>query len=383
MSDRYADDIKRIVGVDKTKSALSQAVVREGIPGKRGIGYYTADKRSVQTASGNSGEGGTQIPPQPDDNQDTKIKSTGKSPDPRNPLSGIKEEGDNTFDVEDVLDGKAGPTFSSSINSGLGAFEGASGGTLDTLSGIVDCDTGKELEVHLVDDPPPPEGWQAWNMPPTDDDFIAGLYWRPNVTFTNPLTYGAQTLAACKNALIGETVGTGRTLKAVIASGDGDSEPGVAPGSEAWARYSYNETDDATFLTGFEQLSCLLPTDYTAQPFCSTTAPALEQEADGKMQLTFKNGAFSSNPYEATADKVPALEGQGTLSFLGFCFGESNSRSGVLRKAINGGFMLYETDPMDGTVIADGIVRVYNSSGRLAAATDAVGLKNYLPQNEN
>ena len=55
MTDRYSEDIIRIVGTDQAKGGLDAAPVKDAIAGKRGIGYAPQGKAATGV-TGSTGE---------------------------------------------------------------------------------------------------------------------------------------------------------------------------------------------------------------------------------------------------------------------------------------------------------------------------------------
>ena len=52
MKNRFAEDIRRIVGVDPTQSELAEAEAKEAINSKRGIGYQLSGSTTTGSVSG-------------------------------------------------------------------------------------------------------------------------------------------------------------------------------------------------------------------------------------------------------------------------------------------------------------------------------------------
>jgi len=98
MSNRYVEDLRRIIGTDELQGGLSSAPVKSSIGGKRGIGFFVDN-----VANGTTGSPGETLAP-------TQLKSSteggleanddGKLINPNDPASGIfsEETGNYTLD---------------------------------------------------------------------------------------------------------------------------------------------------------------------------------------------------------------------------------------------------------------------------------------------
>ena len=155
MGNRYADDIKRIVGIDPNQSSLDKKEPREAIGASRGVGWHNP-------ITGQS-EGGEDSPDEPIDTEDSPDNATDqKAIDPLDPNSGIHTETGGLVDVADLIDGIA---TQSTVNTPQITEAGLIYDNNSALTGIsaVDCDTGDAVEIRFKNAFVPPDGLQATN----------------------------------------------------------------------------------------------------------------------------------------------------------------------------------------------------------------------------
>lgn len=198
MANRYADDIRRIVGKDDRGNPLGDAKDREKVLGSRGIAYYSAGGQgNVSQQSGFNGSGTAGIPGSSADNPqgDSSTDTTGSN---GNATGGTSENREKPFDPSDPFsliskylgfdeDGNT-EQRKTDINEAMTDWSYNSPDALKVLSGI-DPDTGQDVEIYLgALSYPPPDGWDDPNVPPStgpDPTWQQGYYWEHNYANVN------------------------------------------------------------------------------------------------------------------------------------------------------------------------------------------------------
>ncbi len=385
MANKYADNIRRIVGFDPTKSSLGDAQQKDSIAGKRGIGYMSTDGRSTMSASGHSGNftdgTGTTLPEIPDGSLDEGFPPAfgqGSYIDPTNPLNSILTGAVGRWDIEDIFDGISSPHVGSPLGSGISGIGLGTGGSINELTGMTDCATGKGIALNYRNEgEEPPPGWTDADTPPEGYEWEQGFQYHDTSKFSNivGIALGATLAEALMNqagwiSVIGGSIGT--FVQMYIGN---DPDYPAATWVAGYADYTHSGGSPPNNLIRVyvhTKSACTPVTTY-----CTLTGPASSYHPeDGVMTLTFNgDGGFQQHALEAPNDIIPSLDGQ-TISSLNFCL-DGGTRFGTLAPAVNGGFMLYETDSEGGSPV--GVVRVFSSDRQMVAATDITGMQAWMP----
>lgn len=397
MADRYAEDIRRIVKIDETASDIGSAKVKTQIGGKRGIGYMTADGQGTAGVSGDAGGSSTPTTLQPDSTtsnaensgnvENQNGPSNGDSPggtqiDANNPQSSVYSGGN--YDITNIIDmtGER-PTPPSSIATGAGKLFNSSGGTVNGIDGVIDCESGTGLDLRLDGLVKPPEDWSPDGSPPPgyiDDssptvtsesgnglgiwDFTVGTSW-----IADPAGAPAeQTFPTAGQALqytFGSTLATG-TLSTIEYKEDGIGERYVI---------TYIDPNFVEVVLKFE--GCEVGVDEGCPATRPDNIPVPNWPSDGKMQLVFIDNKWQYSEYENSTDVVPKYTDNQNSS-LNFCFGVGGTRTGVVRPTADGGTIMYETSGGAPT----GVATILGPDRKVAGYTDAGGIQSYLPPSE-
>lgn len=153
MANRYAEEIRRIVGVDNLAGGIGPQTPKQPIVGGRGIAYFNADG-SIGSDSGTKGE-----TIQPEDAVDGNATTDGDG----NTGDDITHEpvGDEGIvPVTDLFDGTLGI-----------------GDSFTGVNGLEDCATGQEYEVRGDGQLKFPDGWADAHTPPVDETYQEGKWW--------------------------------------------------------------------------------------------------------------------------------------------------------------------------------------------------------------
>lgn len=417
MKNRFAEDIRRIVGVDPTQSELAEAEAKEAINSKRGIGYQLPGSTTTGSVSGDGAgapSGGTEFDgatfnrdtgtvqksvPDQDNPSDpsgdvTQNGGLGNIVDPRSPGSGTYGDGAGEYSIDDIIDQDEDgtyPTIGDDVQSGLGALDNRSGGTFNALDDIVDCASGTGIDLRLDGMFKPPAGWEDIDTPPLlprDEQQKIGQQWR--VRFNG---FGTAPHAGLCVQTPGVAYST--LLEALTVYTDSIGSCFVSIDDISYSSEDYCSTvgllDNAvvtlTESTGacgggdptipnyiyMEELTCT-PNGTTCPSVNVEREPLTEWPSDGKMQLAFIDGVWVHYEKENATDIIPKFT-DGAHGQIDFCFGAGNSRNGTLRPSRTGGFILYETSGG----VATGIVTIFNSARQVTGYTDSSGVQAYLP----
>lgn len=314
---RIAQAIRAIVlsvlGAQKGESLDSQQS-RGSIPSRRGIGYMLPDGL---TAGGLAGESGvTQLPDSLGNLSDYKTNEE---------LEALKKAENAPKSIEQVLGSRPGDKALA-------------------IDGLMDCATGKAVQVVNTPEFIPPEGWESPDSPGEDspDDWDLGFRWSAP---TSPITFGATAQAVVdavpSNLLLGPWVFVGY----IDPSSIGSAAPFAA---------EYHDSGSGVAFMPIEKNSCIVGVD----TFCLASFTYL-WPTDNKMQLVRGlDGKFTFSEHEPAADIIPEYtDNQHTK--LELCFADGSGRKAVIEPTYDGGWMTYEVDPITGEPM--GSVVIYNA----------------------
>lgn len=369
MGNRYADDIKRIVGTDLNRSSLGDAPERNPIGGKRGIGYFNPDSNSSDSTSGTPGAGGTQLGNEADTGgfDDPANNQGNNSPNPNDPLNNSFYDDTAGVSAADIIDGIAEEAkFGDPLSSDGGPiFDGPA---LHKITDITDCDTGQEMEIYPGDLYPAPEEIQdtqgniisnAWEDPGTPPDipgWTLGRYYNVSVSMTDSPEFDVATpvqaitdVFEAMNAQVGPIYGLPWEFRYI----DYDNTNIIG----------YSASEDVEGVIGvWVELPCAGGEYEGNNTVCPLTNPKETMwPSDLKAILVLGTSGFEG--HELDPD-IPASYST-PVNLVDFCFG--SGRSGRIEATRDGGFMIYETVLGAPT----GIARVYNANNRVVAFGDA------------
>lgn len=383
MADRYAQDIRRIVGIDETQNELDAAELKAQLLGTRGIGYMSASSQQAVGISGDSASGltPTVIPETTTSNTEnagvvesnTTVKdsaaeiadgqSKGSMVDPKNPHNSTYEEGQGEYAPEDTIDQTNDfPTISDDVQSGVGALDERSGGTVNAFKDMTDCDTSKDIDIRMDGLFLPPTGWVDADTPglaPPTEQWVQGINWFT----TSPIITTAHIAEDIKTSILA-AIPSGYTL-----TSEALEEP--LPGVFRW-RFIFDKPSNPQLTYFAQKDTCVVGVD----PYCPTDDPTgwatQNWPDDSKMQLVWQDGKFVVHDREPPNDIVPAYT-DNQHSQIDFCFGIG--RTGTIAPTRTGGFALFETSGGSTT----GIVTIFGSDRKVKAYTSGAGLDAYLP----
>lgn len=360
MSNRYADDIRRIVGVDPNRSTLGDPERKGSIVARRGIGYVNSNSGDAKGISGTPGT--TQLSA----DQGQGDSSTGENAagevglTPGDPQSGVIQSDTNTLSAEDIIDGNVNAAKPGSPQVTAAGLQYFNNGAANGMT-AKDCDTGKDIGIRLRNDFVPPEGWENADTPPAAFQWELGY----NYHFLDPNTGAGvgsdngttayECASTAGNVWGGSMTEAYQSVSAGSHNGYGDFIGTYDPAIMSPVLY-------ATYGNIFpvKKAACVAGTD----TFCPLTEPegAGDWPADNTYMLKLVDGQFVTSNRD---EDVPA-KFKNPVSRVDFCFGSGGSRAGTIEVTKDGGHMVYETSGGNPT----GIIRVYDSSGGMVAAFD-------------
>lgn len=366
MSDRLADNIRRIVGNERRKArTLGTADYKESIDGNRGASFAPPGSSGATNSTATSGSAGQDLssfaPAFDTSGYGHGTGQDGASVDPDDPSKALIENGGNQYDVEDILDGNGPGFFDPSATDGGGDY--AFDESMDGITGLTDCTTGKDLCIYLKNGTPPPDGWESNELPP--DNYYDGTItptgggpnlfeWIQGTRYFTTLA-GTSTQVFFPNAAAGIDYIAANSLSPdpTISSITWDS--GIGPGA-----FRVRSNSDAYQELLFIDNSC----DVGVESACPVNKPSASElslpdfPVDNCHAIAFQNGKLQSSSQEPQSDRVDRL--MGDQSRIDFCFG--SGRFGAMELTKNGGYMIYETASEGGAI--SGIGTVFNAKSQ-------------------
>lgn len=366
---QFADNIRRIARGNRKKGALGIYTERDPVPGGT---VFLVTNPDLLNGNAPATSNGSNSPEQQEEADEDKNKET----DPNNPntfnkggtgTGGDSAQQEGVADVGDAIDGTAGPS--------MPATGGGTSGTggLRELTGLKDCETGKEFNLHLDGNFVPPEGWDDPDTPPVLEGYEEGFYWEDLLTGFTGITY--LTAPAVRYPTDGiqqsvEWLGTGRVASSTETSRNVYLDVRVTPKN---GDPPYTEERGVFVVNRQNCGESVIVLDDGASA-CGDSLPPTTDEwpQDGTYDLAIKDGQFQTNEYDA--DQPDNFEPRGTIDF---CYGDNKTARAEV--TADGGVVYYQTDANGAPT---GTARVLDSGGQLIAAGDATDsfISQYLPQ---
>lgn len=312
MSDfiRYAKNIRKIAEQAKSNNkSLGDAEARGRILGERRTGF--------QNGNGTTGVSGAGVP--------------GKTSPliPANLLGyATTQQLQNVFNTVN----NEYRTINNALNARIGS-------KITGINSLKDCVTGKGVTINNMPEFRPPENWDDADTPsetnPIRWDF--GFYYQAPTT----PTVSAPTAQAVVDLLPAALSGGGETFTFA-----GYIDPGSIGSTAPFAAKFTSTPGSLTAQVPIDRLPCGMGTD----PYCPTNYIVRWPE-DGQMQLTRgADGKFKYSENEAAADVIAEYtDNQHTK--LDLCFDDGSGRKAGIQPTYDGGYLLYERDPITGDPI--------------------------------
>lgn len=362
MSNRYAENIRKIVGIDKNQGALKEVTAKPRIGARRGIGYM--DPTSGAPTGVNGEPGLTRLQSDLGGGLDPSGENitTAEELDPNNPQAGINSSSETT-DAEDIIDGNVG--------------------ALSNIS-AKDCSTGQDVSIDTRHGFSPPDAveengttirnqWEAADTPPDIIGAELGKFWTVQSTsWTGAVEVGVSPWS----------MALGLVSKSNTHSGGARIYSFVSLTETSATIYTltmFDSITSATYEMPIAKADCTVDAeDFAAADAVGPTActGSIKEQfwpASNTYKLKLSGGQFTTSPYDPNR---PAKY-TNPVSKVNFCFGAGGSRFGTMEVTKDGGFMLYETVSAGGA--ATGTAKVYGNDGNLKEATPVSTLDAYRP----
>jgi len=355
MGQRYAEDIKRIVGIEDTKNGLAPASDREPIAGKRGIGFDGGSRAGIP---------GTTLAPPSSDGITTDGEQLGFEAD-------IATSTQGSFGADAVLDGDL-----------------LVGDELRELQ-AEDCASGDQLDLRMDGEIPPPDAtesasgveltpnWEDPDIAPISSGFLEGFSWihtadplDPKTNFENYVSAIDAGAAFQEQTLLA----TGLYIAGTHKIND-YSFP--FPGNPAFVN-AETEMDlisggSNTFNVNANRAVCVVDTDQGC-PLEANAATETAFPVDNKATLTIRDGCFAASEFET---EVPP-EYASCSSVIDFC--TAGGRFGRMEIASDGGFLVSERVSKGGALIANGDYQRFGADRKLIGSIDEESAATFRPK---
>lgn len=164
MANKYAEDIRQIVGVDGTKGGIEAPEPKRSIAGGRGIAWFNSDG-SIGSSSGSSG-GSSSPTIQPSDADDGTSNASGTTGG-----GGGGSTGDSGITQDDATNPDSIDATALFDNLAIGASSPSE------ITGLFDCNTSQEYILRTDGEFTAPDGWDDAETPPPYPGYEAGVYW--------------------------------------------------------------------------------------------------------------------------------------------------------------------------------------------------------------
>ncbi len=322
MANKYAEDIRQIVGVDGTKSAIDAPKPKKPISGKRGIAWFNSDG-TIGSGSGSSGGSGSATiqPDDADDGTGNSTGSTGGGGGGSTGSSGVTQDDTTTPATTDATG-----LFNNIVVGAAAPSE---------ITGMFDCTTSQEYTVRTDGQFTAPDGWDDAESPPIDDDYETEFYW-------NVLNNGSPEYIPWRSSTPDQVwSNTGYDLLYRVLW-----EPG-------YYRYYYNRPGFGVDQIGIYRYSCGASTS----DYCTVVPYDTEWPTDSPAQLTYEKETQTWNT--STFDSNVADEYKtNNASQIELC--DSNGDVLQIQPSTNGGLVYTNAN--------DNIFFVRGPDGKITAA---------------
>jgi hypothetical protein len=304
---RYAINIRKLAEQAKNNnSSLTDAQLRAAILAERAIGYITGNGN---TAVSRAGTPGTTSP----------FSSFGN-------LVGFATD----KQIQDVLN-----TVNNNYKTINNALNIRIGQKLGGISDLKDCESGKPIEITNNPLFKPPDNWDNETTPSRTNPlrWDLGKVW---VAATTPITRGENADECAHAAALNLSDGAGGHMNF-----DSFVDPAIIGSTSPFvAHYSSSGPISSAYLS-FDQIDCAVGVD----SFCPASK-VIPWPADGKMQLARgADGKYRYSTNEPGADIAPNFT-DNKHTKLDLCFDDGSGRKASIEPSYDGGYMLYERDPI-------------------------------------
>lgn len=349
MADRYAIDIRRIVGFDKTQAELGPPKDRDKIRSRRGSATASTKEKANDPSEQNV-----------QDEDGTTAKEKGEQATTLVKLLGDKDDR---------------PSVGDEVN---------------TLEGFFDCETGKELIVRLDGLDQPPQGWQSvTDNGEQTDIFIPGEYYTHNIFVSTPVGINGNDLerpppfedflTEYEAFEYMESVAFPIFPDRVFVS------TAVIPPPNYSRIDTYNLPEypllfgqPSQLRLGASRLEC------PGSSFCLLTEDPRKEDVrwteDGVTQIVYRNGKFQQSQYEPDSERLNKYNQP--FSTLEVCYDdEGETKVGKVFPTKDGGFMVTDLDGEGAIPNSNNEAVLLGPDLKIRGFTDGSTVSRYLPGN--
>ncbi len=377
-NNRYVKNIRDIVGIDPNQSVLPSADRKSTLFGNRGIAFRSSDGQnsSSATAPAESNAVFYLMPPNPitlrpdigsGHLNPLDPNSPGNEVDPNDPLLGIFEREQGTYDANDLLQNLADATLQSGLFNGISQTLLPGGGTINGINGLKFPGTSDYFSARLDGFVYPPEGWYNETTPGNEyEQWEQGFYWLASMppAYPDSTEYYFTASDAAEDIL--NYVPGGYTLESITLG----SNPSF---TQYDFTYVHDTLSDLVYFATKRTCSVMDPDD---DAVCTATHD-IPHPIDNVHQLIWnRGGRFETNPYEPPEDIIAALTDD-QHSTLEFDYGPG-SDTGRLQPSIDGGWLLGSTTATNGDFT--GVVMLIGGDGKVKQYLTADQAQYYIPR---
>lgn len=311
MANEYANDIRRIAGVDNLQSGINPPVEKNPIKGGRGIAYFNKDG-SIGSSSGTKGE-----TLQPSDSQggQNSPQTEGATGSGNIQSSGGGGEDVLSPDANNNLITDAADLF----NLPIGAYIGTG------IGGLQDCESGQCYEVRYDGQFTAPEGWDDPNTPPPPEDYQEGYYWHIDAQAPGGCQWWAANDASTPSEVLGSiSVPIDENCDGTSFYANLEITPDASPATSYNITADYQSPLGNTIVSGasigtITRVVC----GGSTEDYCTITPTQTAWPESECAQLTWdsETATFQTNPYDSNV-----AEGykSGNVTQLSLCDGFGN-----------------------------------------------------------
>lgn len=333
---RYAKNIRKIAEQARNNNkSLSPATIRSAILAERAIGYITGNGNTAVTKPG--------------------------TPGATNPFSNF---GNLVGYASDEQIKNVTNTVNNNYKNINNALNMRVGEKLQGITDLKDCVTGKGVEITNNPLFKPPDNWDNESTPSVTNPLRWDLGFRYTAATTPTITYGETAQEVVDG--IPANMGGGPWVF------NGYIDPSTI-GSTAPFAVNFQGPGGLSANIEIYKVACIVGID----PFCPATRAPTPWPADGKMQLARgADGKFKYSQNEAAADVIAQFT-DNKHSKLDLCFDDDSGRKAGIEATYDGGFMLYERDPVTDEPI--GRVELFDQNNNLTQYIQVDEMYSYRP----
>lgn len=349
MVSKYVQDIRKIVGIDVSKSSLGNASLKARIDARRGVGFFDTGGQTSSSSRGVAGQSTSSTP-----NQGTVQNpafDAGNYVDVSSPSGGQYDYNEGSIEADDNLMNNL-----PDLNDGSNLSE-----TLNGILGLRDPVSDRLIDLRFDGRSRPPQDWINDSTPLSGAErWTSGTFWSSPASVTQ---------------LGGTPIGAAKAARNLVHSDyttliSTTSEPFSAGGSTIrWIFEWENASQDIVSYYAQDQ-SCIV----SPNAVCSIINP-VQYSPDDRMQLVAVAGKWAVSQYESDEDIINSFT-DNQHSRIDANYGTGKTMAAV--PTANGGYIIGETVGTGGAFLNDNN-RVFNSFGKVTGYVTKDMIQFYLP----